>query len=225
MVPQSRTWTWNNPHNGQPSHSMRMRFDISAATDGNIIEVEISNVQMDGWNESSPDPGTTQDNIVLARPGSPLPATAPAPPRPIPLPFPSNLAATGGLAEMSTYLNSGSPQRYYWNQGSSHSYTIPYDGPNTVVAASWWSAFAGENIEWTPTDFVVRLSDLDYRPGQHRVNGTWQSHNRGAGKADKRQSGSYVTMRTQSGPDGTGNPPLIRRGGVWRNQSKIGANS
>lgn len=65
----------------------------------------------------------------------------------------------------------------------------------------------------------------DYRPGMHRVGGSWQSHNRGAGKADKRQGGSWGTMRTQDGPGGTGNPPLIRRDGVWRNQSKIGNNA
>lgn len=65
----------------------------------------------------------------------------------------------------------------------------------------------------------------DYRPGAHLINGTWQSHNRGAGKADIRRNNSWVTMRTQNGPDGTGNPPSIRRSDVWRNQSKIGQNA
>lgn len=69
---------------------------------------------------------------------------------------------------------------------------------------------------------VVNLLPPDYRPGQIRIAGVWQSHNRSGGNADKRASGSWATMRTQTG---TGNPPLIRKSGSWVNQAKIGANS
>ena len=71
---------------------------------------------------------------------------------------------------------------------------------------------------------VVNYLIPDYRPGQDRVSGVWESHNRSAGRADIRSGGAWVTMRTQDGGSGTGNPPLIHTGGSWINQRKIGAN-
>lgn len=87
------------------------------------------------------------------------------------------------------------------------------------------------NMDNTPIDdeFNVGMriynpNHPDYRPGQDRVSGVWESHNRSAGRADIRSGGAWVTMRTQDGGSGTGNPPLIHTGGSWINQRKIGAN-
>lgn len=225
MAAINKTWTWNNPHSGLPSHSMRARFNVEAEHDNVTAYVTITNIQLDGWNRDDPDPGTTQDHIVLAKNLSGLPPTVPAPPRPMALPWPSDLASRGGFAELATYLNNANPQRYFWSQGSTITYTVPYVGPSTKVVYGWASAFRGSDIKWSPTSWNVRIDEIDYRPGMHRVSGSWQSHNRGAGKANKRQGGSWQTMRTQDGPNGTGNPPSIRRSGTWRNQSKIGNNA
>ena len=218
------TWTWWNPHNpGQTSHWMRVQFDAAASYDATTVYVSLTNISMTGGNGTLPDTGNTQDHIVIASNGASLPPTVAAPPRPISLPFPSDLDSRGGFAEMATYVNGGSPQRFYWSASSSESYTVPYAGPNTKVVYGWSSRFVGTNIEWAQTDWFVTLAELDYRPGQDRIAGSWQSHNRAAGRADIRQGGVWVTMRTSAGPNGTGNPPLIRRSSTWNNQSKIGS--
>ena len=124
----------------------------------------------------------------------------------------------------------------YWNftepviTASSHaghsksfSVTVP------PLGTSWLASvrFLNDMIEASPDDeFYVGMkiynpNPPDYRPGQDRVSGVWESHNRGSGKADIRTSGSWTTMRTQTG---TGNPPLIYKSGSWVNQAKIGAN-
>lgn len=74
---------------------------------------------------------------------------------------------------------------------------------------------------WIRIQNVQNVPPSDYRPGQHLVSGTWQSHNRGSGKADIMRTGSWATMRTITG---SGDPPLIRKSGSWVNQAKIGAN-
>lgn len=218
-----RTWTWRNPHDAEKtSHWMRAQFDAEATYDATTVYVTLTNISLTGGNGAMPDTGTTQDHIVLAKNGTGLPPTAASPPRPIALPFPSDLASRGGFAEMATHLNGGNPQRFFWSVSSSESYTVPYAGPSTKVVYGWASAFEGDNIKWSLTEWSVSLEELDYRPGQIRISSVWQSHNRGSGKSDKRQGGSWQTMRTAAGPDGTGNPPLIRRSSTWRNQSKIG---
>ena len=221
----SRTWTWGNPITGQSSHSMRARFDVTATTDLTNVFVTVTNIVLDGWNEATPDTGNTQDHIVLARPtGSLPPGSYPAPARPIGLPFPGDLAARGGFSELATFLNGGNPQRYYWGSGSTYNYTIPYTGPNTIVIKTWGSRFEGPNILWSEDSWTVTLQDLDYRPGARMVAGSWESHNRGAGVANKRVGGAWSTMRTVNGGTGTGDPPYIRTAAVWRNQRKVGNN-
>ena len=105
------------------------------------------------------------------------------------------------------------------------SVTVPPLGTSDAAMVHFYNDMSVGDDEFRVGMRIYNPNPPDYRPGQHRVSGSWQSHNRGAGKADKRQSGSWQTMRTQNGPNGTGNPPLIRRGGVWRNQSKIGNNA
>lgn len=105
------------------------------------------------------------------------------------------------------------------------SVTVAPLGTSELASIHFYNDMAVADDEFVAGMKIYNPNPPDYRPGMHRVGGSWQSHNRGVGKADKRQSGSWGTMRTQDGPNGTGNPPIIRRGGVWRNQSKIGSNA
>lgn len=52
---------------------------------------------------------------------------------------------------------------------------------------------------------------------------TWSSHNRDGGWAGVWDGSTFKEMRTEGGPDATGNPPTIFRNDfVWHNQRKIG---
>ena len=110
-------------------------------------------------------------------------------------------------------------------------YGTYYPANQSAPAAGVSGAYAVMRVHENATGTIARrffriVNNLtpppqDYRPGQDRVSGVWESHNRGSGKADIRASGSWTTMRTQAG---TGDPPLIYRSGSWVNQAKIGAN-
>ena len=60
-----------------------------------------------------------------------------------------------------------------------------------------------------------------YRPGQRKINGTWESHNRSAGHCDRI---GYGEMKSSNGGAGTDDPPSLKASGTWYNQRKIGAN-
>lgn len=67
----------------------------------------------------------------------------------------------------------------------------------------------------------VIIPDPDYRPGARYAGGAWHSHNRGGGKCEIKKGG-WHEMRTMDGGSGNDNHPTVRRGGVWKNQRKIG---
>lgn len=77
------------------------------------------------------------------------------------------------------------------------------------------------DLMWLGTEFRNPLPK-DYRPGERKINGIWQSHNRDGGVSDRI---GYGTMRTLAGGVGTGNPPSIKTNDIWYNQKKIGANA
>lgn len=62
----------------------------------------------------------------------------------------------------------------------------------------------------------------DYRPGQRKVSGTWSSHDRSSGAANRKVSGTATTMRTWSGGVGTDDPPKKKKSGTWYNQNRVG---
>lgn len=105
------------------------------------------------------------------------------------------------------------------------SVTVPPLGTSWQAGVHFYNDMTVADDEFDSGMRIYNPNPPDYRPGQIRISSAWQSHNRGAGKADKRVGGSWQTMRTQSGPGGTGNPPSIRRSGSWFNQSKIGQNA
>lgn len=117
-----------------------------------------------------------------------------------------------------------------------------YSGPLTIAEYSFKIA-PGQNIEhstlylhnkvisssinsyddiWIGVQFRNTLPN-DYRPGKVYDSGAiWQSHNRTAGAANIKKSSGWATMRTESGGEGTGNPPTIKHSSGFKNQRKIG---
>lgn len=92
------------------------------------------------------------------------------------------------------------------------------DVPILAYVSSGWEP--GPLYEWLDHEVLVSWFQLDYRPGQRKINGNWASHNRGGGAADRI---GYGTMRTVDGGSGTNNPPSRKTSGTWYNQRKIGA--
>lgn len=62
----------------------------------------------------------------------------------------------------------------------------------------------------------------DYRAGQIWNEHEWLSHNRSDGWAGIWDGSSFREMRTNDGPEGVGNPPLIRHADGFHNQRLIG---
>lgn len=92
------------------------------------------------------------------------------------------------------------------------------DVPILAYVDSGWQA--GPIYDWNDHEVLVSWFQLDYRPGQRKISGTWSSHNRSAGVANRI---GYGTMRTVDGGSGTGNPPSRKTSGTWYNQRKLGA--
>ena len=120
------------------------------------------------------------------------------------------------------------------NEAVGSGFTVPVSGTfypsNQAAAASTSSSgqpvmYVHESATNTVGRRWVRIVNIlppDYRPGQRLQGGTWYSHNRSGGKADKRAGGSWATMRTLNGGVGSGDPPTIRVSGSFKNQHKIG---
>lgn len=89
-------------------------------------------------------------------------------------------------------------------------------GPPVYQGGEWIELTSANPVKTIYGGFV-----FDYRPGQRKINGVWESHNRRAGACDRI---GYGTMRTEDGGEGTDNPPSLKTNGVWYNQKKIGAN-
>lgn len=77
------------------------------------------------------------------------------------------------------------------------------------------------DVLWVGITFLNPLP-ADYRPGEHKVNGTWMSHNRNGGACERKVNGSWVELRTENGGVGTDNPPYRKQNGVWYNMRQIG---
>lgn len=72
-----------------------------------------------------------------------------------------------------------------------------------------------------PSQIPVSIPvETDYRPGARKINGVWQSLNRNGGACYRIGHGEMRTDDDQP----TGNPPSIKRDGVFYNMKKIGEN-
>ena len=133
---------------------------------------------------------------------------------------------------------SGAPgDQTHTQSGDSHTFTVS----NTVPTRSWhrfegWSTnssasspsyHGGDNFtiqKSDPTRTLYAVWTEFYRPGEHKVSGTWRSHHRSGGACERKVNGSWVEMRTIDGGVGTNDPPTKKTNGTWYNQRKIGAN-
>lgn len=75
----------------------------------------------------------------------------------------------------------------------------------------------------SPTKTIYAVWTEYYRPGEHKVNGSWKSHNRSGGACERKVNGSWVELRTIDGGVGTTDPPSKKANGVWYNQRKVGS--
>lgn len=115
------------------------------------------------------------------------------------------------IGQLGSYtLNRNCQLRFLYatNSAPAPTSSLPHAFPNTGYSAA------------TQVPVVI---NVDYRPGQRKVSGTWRSLNREGGQCRRKVNGSWVTMTTSDGGVGTGNPPLRKSSGTWYNQRKIGA--
>lgn len=74
-----------------------------------------------------------------------------------------------------------------------------------------------------PTQTLTAIWTEFYRPGEHKVEGVWKTHNRSGGACERKVNGSWVEMRTIDGGVGTTDPPSRKTSGTWYNMEKTGA--
>lgn len=102
-------------------------------------------------------------------------------------------------------------------------FAIDVSGGGDIPILTWTTSGASSatQTEWLNEETWLSWFQMDYRPGQRKINGTWESHNRAVGVCDRI---GYGTMRTSGGGTATGDPPSRKASGTWYNQRKIGAN-
>lgn len=116
--------------------------------------------------------------------------------------------------------------------GQLGSYYMPQGGAIILAYGAWSAAPTPSYPNAFPTweqsyedQVPVIIPPADYRPGQRKISGTWESHNRTVGRCHRRVGGSWVEMKTKEGGVSVGDPPSRKTSGTWYNQRKIGANS
>ena len=96
-------------------------------------------------------------------------------------------------------------------------------GANNGMNASW---FRNEVYIYVRQFMDAGLITFDYRPGERKVQGVWQSHNRENGGVCERKNGGWYEMRTRQGDkNAKGDPPERKHDNDWYNMHKIGANA
>lgn len=103
-------------------------------------------------------------------------------------------------------------------------FSITLNGQRDQPVLAWIQSGANNSTsyEWQEPQVWATLFDYDYRPGSTRSSSDWLSHNRNSGWAGIWDGSSFKEMRTEGGPDATGNPPLIKHPSEWKNQRKVG---
>lgn len=112
----------------------------------------------------------------------------------------------------------------YWT------FTIPPGGTNSASSLYYRNSYKGHENDKLPTNYAdvmamgvkfTNLAPKDYRPGDRKI-GTWKSHNREVGKAQRK---GYAELRSSDGGEASDNPPSIKKDDTWLNQKKIGEES
>lgn len=100
-------------------------------------------------------------------------------------------------------------------------YTVDVSQEGDVPILTWTisGSDSATQTTWLEEETWMSWFQLDYRPGERKISGTWKSHNRSGGVADRK---GYGTMRTSKGGVGTDDPPSRKTSGVWKNMKRIG---
>lgn len=111
---------------------------------------------------------------------------------------------------------------YYATKPPYPSASFRYAYPHSPYASQ--SAQAHIPFSWADE---TENFNIGYRPGERRVSGTWQSHQRG-GKINKtyaeRRNGAWYELKTKRGDENAqGTPPERKRSNDWYNQKALGA--
>lgn len=125
-----------------------------------------------------------------------------------------------GSGVVANAINTESTTSYPVNM----TFSITLNGQHDQPVLAWIQSGANNSTsyEWQERQVWATLFDYDYRPGSTRSSSDWLSHNRSSGWAGIWDGSSFKEMRTEGGPDATGNPPLIKHSSEWKNQRKVG---
>lgn len=125
---------------------------------------------------------------------------------------PSPTTGTSSASSQSLTVSNTIPTRTnYRFEGWSYNSNIYHGGDSITIQKS------------NPTITLVADWTEFYRPGEHKVSGTWSSHNRSGGACERKVNGTWTEMRTIDGGVGTSDPPSRKTSNTWYNQRKIGA--
>lgn len=103
---------------------------------------------------------------------------------------------------------------------------VIYENSSGATSSYDHSWFLRRRVVWVRNFIDAGDIMFDYRPGDRKLNGVWESHNRkNGGVASRKVSGNWPdNLRTEDGDkDATGNPPTKKRSGTWYNMHLIGA--
>lgn len=132
------------------------------------------------------------------------------------------------------YVNWDSPYAFEYNFDFTFHLHLTEDPEQIVVYAndsgatssydhSW---FNRRRIVWVRQFMDIGEITFDYRPGERKIQGSWESHNRENGGVCERKNGGWEELRTRQGDkNAQGDPPEIKRSNDWYNMKKIGANA
>ena len=106
-------------------------------------------------------------------------------------------------------------------------FTVTLNGQPDQPVLAWIQSGANSSTDysWLDRQVWATLLDYDYRPGSTWDGTKWVSHNRNGGWAGVWDGSSFKEMRTEDGPNSTGNPPTIKHSDAWRNQRRVGQDS
>lgn len=208
------TYWYSDSDYGDNSRSIKVYVDVAESwnairnADNSIDIYYTATITRFAKTEIYGSPGTTPRMVKVAEyPGGPWIADYGNTPMQVPwnAPFlPPSFTRTLHLPPQS---DSGGITTVYFKNG----YAPHFDDPLPNI----WVDAMGMGTSFRNTYFPP------YRPGQRKLNGTWESHNRGVGHCDRI---GYGEMKSSNGGAGTDDPPYRKESDAWYNQRKIGAN-
>lgn len=209
----SATYWYSDSDSGDNNNSIVIYVDIEERwtavrnKDNSIDVTYVTTIKKIQKRDKYGNPGDTTRTIKISNyPGGPWIYQYPETPMQLYI-VAENLAAITNTIHLEPLSEvEGLSTIYFKNAWAPH-----FDDP---LPSAWVDAMG------MGTSFRNTLKPV-YRPGQRKVSGTWQSHNRDGGVCDRH---GYGTMESSFGGQRTDDPPFIKSNGTWYNQKKCGAN-